>query len=82
MLVAVGSVVLAGGAILLFALEGALCLVMAAPLGLVLAAMGALLGETCRARFDTAAGVSRPRAAAPALRRARRGPAAARSARS
>ena len=57
-LVAVGSVALAGGAILLFALEGVLCLAMAAPLGLVLAVLGALLGRNLPRRFDTAPVVS------------------------
>ena len=55
LLVAVGSVLLAGGAILLFALEGALCLVMAAPLGVVLAAMGAVLGRTMAVRLPSRA---------------------------
>jgi hypothetical protein len=36
---------MAGGAILLFALEGVLCLAMAAPLAVAMAMMGALLGR-------------------------------------
>jgi uncharacterized membrane protein YhaH (DUF805 family) len=50
LLVALGSVALAGGAILLFALEGALCLAMAAPLAMALAVMGAILGRVLAVR--------------------------------
>ena len=39
------TVVVAGGAILLFAFEGVLCLVMAAPLAIAMALMGAWLGR-------------------------------------
>jgi uncharacterized membrane protein YhaH (DUF805 family) len=39
-----GSIVLAGSAILLFAIEGILCLAMAAPIALVLAVFGSILG--------------------------------------
>jgi hypothetical protein len=45
LLVAMATVSIAGGAILLFALEGLLCLAMAAPLGYPLAFMGALAGR-------------------------------------
>jgi len=45
LLVAAGAVVLAGGAILLFAFEGVFCLMMAAPLAMVMAMMGAVLGR-------------------------------------
>jgi hypothetical protein len=45
MVVAELAVLMAGGAIVLFALEGLLCLAMAAPIGLAMAAMGALLGQ-------------------------------------
>lgn len=45
LLVAAGAVTFAGGAILLFALEGLLCLAMAAPLALPLALMGAFAGR-------------------------------------
>ena len=45
LLVAVLTVFMAGGSLLLFALEGVLCLAMAAPLALVMAIMGALLGR-------------------------------------
>jgi hypothetical protein len=53
LLVAVGAVLLAGGAVLLFALEGALCLMMAAPLGVVLATMGAFLGRALAVRLPS-----------------------------
>ena len=53
LLVAVGSVLLAGGAILLFALEGALCLMMAAPIGIALATMGAFLGRALAVRLPS-----------------------------
>ena len=53
LLVAVGAVLLAGGAVLLFALEGALCLMMAAPLGVALASMGAFLGRALAARLPS-----------------------------
>jgi uncharacterized membrane protein YhaH (DUF805 family)/uncharacterized protein YndB with AHSA1/START domain len=43
--VAAASVLLAGSATLLFAIEGLLCLVMAAPIALVLALLGALIGR-------------------------------------
>jgi uncharacterized membrane protein YhaH (DUF805 family) len=46
LLVAVITVVMAGGSLLLFALEGVLCLAMAAPLALIMAIMGAALGRT------------------------------------
>ena len=52
-LVAVGAVLLAGGAVLLFALEGALCLMMAAPLGVALASMGAFLGRALAVRLPS-----------------------------
>ena len=45
LLVAMATVSIAGGVILLFALEGVLCLAMAAPLGYPLAFMGALAGR-------------------------------------
>ncbi len=57
LLVALCSVGLAGAAILLFALEGVLCLAMAAPIAIALALMGALLGRA-------AAGPVRPPAVA------------------
>ena len=57
LLVALGSVTLAGGALLLFALEGVLCLAMAAPIAIALALMGAVLGRV-------AAGSVRPPAVA------------------
>jgi len=47
---AILTVVVAGGAILLFALEGILCLVMAAPLAIVMALMGAWLGRALAGR--------------------------------
>lgn len=50
LLVATGAVVLAGAAILLFALEGVLCLAMAAPLAIVLALMGAVAGRALALR--------------------------------
>ncbi len=50
LLVATGAVVLAGFAILLFALEGVLCLAMAAPLAIVLALMGAVAGRALALR--------------------------------
>lgn len=53
LLVAVGAVLLAGGAVLLFALEGALCLMMAAPLGVALATMGAFLGRALAVRLPS-----------------------------
>lgn len=40
------AVLLTGGALLLFALEGVICLVMAAPLAVILAGIGGLLGES------------------------------------
>ena len=43
--VATLSVLLAGGCLLLFALEGVLCLLMAAPLGILMALMGAVVGR-------------------------------------
>jgi uncharacterized membrane protein YhaH (DUF805 family)/uncharacterized protein YndB with AHSA1/START domain len=48
--VAVLTVVAAGGAILLFALEGILCLLMAAPPAILMALMGAWLGRTLALR--------------------------------
>ena len=50
LLVATGAVVLAGAVVLLFALEGVLCLAMAAPLAIVLALMGALAGRALALR--------------------------------
>lgn len=44
--VAMLSVVLSGGAILLFALEGLLCIAMAAPFAIVLGLLGGLLGAS------------------------------------
>lgn len=43
--VAIMSVLVCAGALILLALEGALCLLMAAPIAIVLAALGALLGH-------------------------------------
>jgi uncharacterized membrane protein YhaH (DUF805 family) len=57
LLVALCSVGLAGAALLLFALEGVLCLAMAAPIAIALALMGAVLGRV-------AAGPVRPPAVA------------------
>jgi hypothetical protein len=45
LLVAILTVLMAGGSLLLFALEGVFCLAMAAPLALVMAIMGAALGR-------------------------------------
>jgi uncharacterized membrane protein YhaH (DUF805 family) len=53
LLVATAAVVLAGAAILLFALEGVLCLAMAAPLAVVLALMGAVAGRALALRSTT-----------------------------
>lgn len=50
LLVAGGAVAFAGGAILLFALEGLLCLAMAAPLAFALAFMGAVAGRALAMR--------------------------------
>jgi hypothetical protein len=50
LVVAMGSVLFAGGAILLFALEGVLCLAMAAPIAVTLAVMGAVLGRAIALR--------------------------------
>ena len=55
---AILTVVVAGGAILLFAFEGILCLVMAAPLAIAMALMGAWLGRAL---------ASRPRSGAPSI---------------
>ena len=44
--VAILSVTIAGLCLLLFALEGILCIAMAAPLGLVLGVLGAIIGRT------------------------------------
>lgn len=46
------AVLLTAGSLVLFALEGALCLAMAFPIGAVLALMGALLGRTVAARHS------------------------------
>jgi hypothetical protein len=45
LLVALLTVLMAGGSLLLFALEGVLCLAMAAPLAMIMALMGAALGR-------------------------------------
>lgn len=45
LLVAALSVCVGGGALLLFAMEGLICLIMAAPLALALALLGALIGD-------------------------------------
>jgi uncharacterized membrane protein YhaH (DUF805 family) len=49
LVVALASVVIAGGAFLIFAFEGVICLVMAAPLALVLALLGGLAGHAIQA---------------------------------
>ena len=48
--VAMSATTLAGIAVLAFALEGAVCLIMAAPIGYFLAFLGALVGYTLQAR--------------------------------
>ncbi|MEW5848245.1 MAG: SRPBCC family protein [Myxococcota bacterium] len=48
--VACTAVVIGGGALLLFALEGFVCLVMAAPLALAMAALGGVLGRALAQR--------------------------------
>lgn len=55
-------VLVAGGTFLLFALEGLVCIAMAAPLALALAMLGAVLGRTIAVRFD-----GRPAQALPVL---------------
>ena len=50
LLVSVATVMIAGGAILLFALEGVLCLLMAGPIGFTMATMGAILGRAVALR--------------------------------
>jgi uncharacterized membrane protein YhaH (DUF805 family) len=49
LVVALAAVALAGGAVLLLAFEGAICLVMAAPLAALLALIGACLGHAVQA---------------------------------
>ncbi len=49
--VVIATVVITGGALLLFALEGAVCIAMAAPLALVLAMLGAALGREIALRL-------------------------------
>jgi hypothetical protein len=80
LLVAMATVSIAGGVILLFALEGVVCLAMAAPLGYPLAFMGALAGRALALGAGLARqGVAGRPAAAAARRgaRGRRAPAAA-----
>jgi hypothetical protein len=50
LIVAVSALALAGLAILLVALEGAICLIMAAPIALVLTLLGAFVGYAIQAR--------------------------------
>ena len=48
--IAIASVTIAGGALILFALEGALCIAMALPIALILAWPGAVLGRVMARR--------------------------------
>lgn len=50
------SVALLGGALFAFAMEGVVCLMMAAPLGLVLACLGGLLGYSIQRRPNLSPG--------------------------
>lgn len=52
--VALLTVALAGGALLLYGIEGLVCIVMAAPLALLLALLGALLGRSLAIQRPTA----------------------------
>jgi hypothetical protein len=51
LLVANGTVVLVGAGLLLFAMEGAICLLMAAPIAFVIATIGGLLGYGVQKSF-------------------------------
>src|SRR5437660_2405782 len=51
MSVAVGPIALLGAALLLVMLEGAICILMAAPFALVLAALGGMLGYAIQAGY-------------------------------
>ncbi|EYF08143.1 Hypothetical protein CAP_5903 [Chondromyces apiculatus DSM 436] len=53
LLVAVASTLIAGTALLLFALEGIICLVMAVPIAMVIALLGALIGRAVATRTRT-----------------------------
>jgi hypothetical protein len=53
--VSAAAILISAGALLLFALEGVVCLVMAAPLALFAAALGALVGRQLATRPRTAA---------------------------
>jgi hypothetical protein len=53
-LVSMASVTFTGGAILLFALEGLLCVAMAAPVAFLLAFLGSLLGRVLASQVRTA----------------------------
>jgi hypothetical protein len=54
MLVSMASVTFTGGAILLFAVEGFLCVAMAAPVAFILAFLGSLLGRAVASQVRTA----------------------------
>jgi hypothetical protein len=50
------AVVLAGGALLMFALEGAVCIVMALPIALPIAFIGGMIGRSIAERHESAPG--------------------------
>ncbi|HUR29061.1 MAG TPA: SRPBCC family protein, partial [Planctomycetota bacterium] len=52
-LLALLGIVVTGGALLLFAVEGAICIAMAAPIALVMAVLGALVGRALAVKRET-----------------------------
>ncbi len=66
LLVGVTTQAVAGGLLLLFALEGVICLAMAAPLALVVGVLGALLGRSL-ARVEARRAVAVPMVVLPVL---------------
>jgi uncharacterized membrane protein YhaH (DUF805 family) len=56
--VGLAGVLVAGGAMILFALEGAICTLMALPIAAVVAIPGALLGRAVAVRSDGASGIA------------------------